>query len=164
MIKNYTVGVSEEVYMGGNNWVKVYPVWIPDDKCVLYVNISDEYTTVTAFDHIRTFGNKTMFDDFDAVTLLAVPNSHWLYDGIKSNKYVGIAANCYIQYMQDVHNANVTVEREGCYAEATDTTFIMEHVLIDGDIFMSEVIGWYHGEPTDEYNEQYGDRSMVAFY
>lgn len=40
------------------------------------------------------------------------------------------------------------------YAESNDMTFIMKETLnIEEDIKTLEVVGFYHGEPNDEYTQ-----------
>ena len=165
MIKNYNIAAEEYVNNGGGNMVMVYTVWLPDEKRMLYVNIDEENTAVTTVDTVRGLSQFDIDEigGYDAVTLLLVYNSHWWHDGINENQYANIAAHCYTHYMQEINNAKVTVERTGCYAEAYDTTFIMEYTYINDYAFSSEVVGWYCGTPTDEYNEQYGDYKMLTF-
>lgn len=162
MVKNYKIVAEEYVNNGGGNMVMVYTVWLPDEKRVLYVNVDEENTTVTTVNHI---GCALDIDDYYAITLLTVDNLHWYHDdGVTTNTYASIAARCYAKYLQDIYGLDVTVIIEGCYAEESDITFIMETICINGDLFLSEVIGWYYGEPTDECNEEYGNRVMTAFY
>ena len=161
MIKNYKIVAEEYVNNGGGNMVMVYTVWLPDEKRELYVNVDEENTTVTTVNHI---GCSLEIDDYCAITLLTVDNFHWYHDGVATNTYASIAARCYAKYLQDVCGLDVTAITEGCYAEASDITFIMDTVYINGELFISEVIGWYYGMPTDEDNDMYGDRNMTAFY
>ena len=161
MIKNYKIAAEEYVNNGGGNMVMVYTVWLPDEKRMLYVNVDEENTTVTTVNHI---GCSLDIYNYEAITLLTVDNFHWYHDGVATNTYVSIAARCYAKYLQDVCGLDVTAITESCYAEASDITFIMDNVYINGELFMSEAIGWYYGVPTDEYNEEFGNRNMVEFY
>ena len=161
MIKNYKIAAEEYVNNGGGNMVMVYTVWLPDEKRELYVNVDEENTIVTTVNHI---GCSLEIDDYCAITLLTIDNFHWYQDGVATNTYASIAARCYAKYLRDVCGLDVTAITEGCYAEASDITFIMDTVYINGELFMSEVIGWYYGMSTDEDNDLYGNRNMAAFY
>ena len=161
MIKNYKIMAEVYVNNGGGNMVMVYTMWLPDEKRMLYVNVDEENTTVTTVNHI---GCSLEIDDYSAITLLTVDNFHWYHDGVATNTYASIAARCYAKYLQDIDRFNVTAITEGCHAEASDITFIMDNVYINGELFMSEVIGWYYGMPADKYNEEFGNRNMTAFY
>ena len=161
MIKNYKIAAEEYVNNGGGNMVMVYTVWLPDEKRELYVNVDEENTTVTTVNHI---GCSLEIDDYCAITLLTVDNYNWYDDSVATNEYASIAARCYAKYMRDVYGLDVTVSTYSCYAEASDITFIMDNVYINGALFTSEVIGWYYGMPTDGNNEKFGNRSMVVFY
>ena len=161
MIKNYKIVAEEYVNNGGGNMVMVYTVWLPDEKRMLYVNVDEENTTVTTVNHI---GCSLEIDDYCAITLLTIDNFHWYRNNVAPNTYASIAARCYAKYLQDICGLEVTTITGGCYAEASDTTFIMDSVYINGELFILEVIGWYCGMPTDEDNDMYGNRNMVAFY
>ena len=161
MIKNYKIVAEEYVNNGGGNMVMVYTVWLPDEKRELYVNVDEENTTVTTVNHI---GHSLEIDDYCAITLLTIDNLRWYRNNVATNAYASIAARCYAKYLQDICGLEVTTITEGCYAEANDITFIMDTVYINGELFIAEVIGWYCGMPTDEYNDIYGNRNMTAFY
>ena len=161
MIKNYKIVAEEYVNNGGGNMVMVYTVWLPDEKRMLYVNVDEENTTVTTVNHI---GCSLEIDDYCAITLLTIDNLRWYRNNVAPNTYASIAARCYAKYLQDICGLEVTTITGGCYAEASDTTFIMDSVYINGELFILEVIGWYCGMPTDEDNDMYGNRNMVAFY
>lgn len=45
-----------------------------------------------------------------------------------------------------------------CYASKDDITFIMEDTYKDGKVILTEVKGFYYGEPEEEATKQfYGD-------
>ena len=136
-------------------------MWLPDEKRELYVNVDEENTTVTTVNHI---GRSLEIDDYCAITLLTIDNFHWYHNNAAPNTYASIAARCYAKYLQDICGLEVTTITGGCYAEASDITFIMDAVYINGELFILEVIGWYCGMPTDEDNDMYGNRNMSAFY
>lgn len=54
-------------------------------------------------------------------------------------------------------------EKYTTYAPDTDTTFIMVDTYIDDEIFSSECVGWYHGEPNEENNEYFTGKLKASF-
>ena len=59
---------------------------------------------------------------------------------------------------------NTTVELIPEYVPDYDHTFIMEATYVSGECISMECVGWYCGEPDDEYIKQYANREMKADY
>ena len=50
------------------------------------------------------------------------------------------------------------------YVPGYDHTFIMKATYVNGECKTMECVGWYCGEPTDEYTKRFANHDMKANY
>lgn len=53
-------------------------------------------------------------------------------------------------------------ELEQFYLSETDTTIIWEYTYEDGELIKEQIVGYYHGKPTEENMKQYAYHGVIG--
>ena len=63
---NYKVISHNYENAGGNCMISVFEVWLPDENRTLFVNVGEDYVSLTTVNHVMS---DVQIDDYDAVTI-----------------------------------------------------------------------------------------------
>ena len=76
--------------------VSVFEVWLPDENRTVFVNVGEEYCTITTVNHIMS---DLEIDDFDKITV-ATLNYKEYGDCTVTNKYFELCRYCLFEYLK----------------------------------------------------------------
>ena len=162
MIRNFKILASNNVYMGGGNYVAVYSVWLQDERRELYVNVDKEYTTISTVNHIAMTDCGLDMFDLEAVTVFVAENDK--FADMKANDYFNIAYYCYLKWLDEYCDIDVCISLYSDYNPRSDKTVIYRYVTIHGELAMADIVGWCFGELTKEDTKLFADVGTVALF
>ena len=61
-------------------------------------------------------------------------------------------------------SVSVTDEVYGTYVPGEDKTVVFHNVYVNGELIVSQLVGWYCGEPDDGATNSYGKSNSTAYY
>ena len=76
--------------------VSVFEVWLPDENRTVFVNVGEEYCTITTVNHIMS---DLEIDDFDKITV-ATLNYNDSDDCTVTNEYFELCRYCLFEYLK----------------------------------------------------------------
>ena len=93
---NYTVISHDYENTGGHCMISVFEVWLPDENRTVFVNVGEEYCTVTTVNHIMS---DLEIDDYDKITVaeLYYKDSD---DCTVTDKYFELCRYCIFEYLK----------------------------------------------------------------
>ena len=59
---------------------------------------------------------------------------------------------------------SITDEVYGAYVPGEDKTVVFHNVYVNGELIVSQLVGWYCGEPDAEATKSYGKSNSTAYY
>jgi hypothetical protein len=96
MDMNYNVISHNYENAGGCCMISVFEVWLPDENRTVFVNVGEEYCTVTTVNHIMS---DLEIDDFDKITIATL--SYRLADyRTVTNEYFELCRYCLFEYLK----------------------------------------------------------------
>ena len=93
---NYQIMNHEYLNTGGHCMVSVFEVWLPDQNRTVFVNVGEEYCTITTVNHIMS---DLEIDDFDKITV-ATLNYGDSDDCTVTNEYFELCRYCLFEYLK----------------------------------------------------------------
>lgn len=93
---NYNVISHNYENTGGHCMISVFEVWLPDENRTVFVNVGEEYCTVTTVNHIMS---DLEIDDFDKITV-ATLNYKASSDSTVTNEYFELCRYCLFEYLK----------------------------------------------------------------
>lgn len=93
---NYQIMNHEYLNTGGHCMISVFEVWLPDENRTVFVNVGEEYCTITTVNHIMS---DIEIDDFDKITV-ATLNYKETDDCTVTNKYFELCRYCLFEYLK----------------------------------------------------------------
>lgn len=93
---NYTIISHDYENTGGNCMISVFEVWLPDENRTVFVNVGEEYCTITTVNHIMS---DLEIDDYDKITV-ATLNYKESDDCTVTDKYFELCRYCLFEYLK----------------------------------------------------------------
>ncbi len=93
---NYNVISHNYLNTGGHCMISVFEVWLPDENRTVFVNVGEEYCTITTVNHIMS---DLEIDDFDKITV-ATLNYKESDDCTVTNEYFELCRYCLFEYLK----------------------------------------------------------------
>lgn len=93
---NYNVISHNYENTGGHCMISVFEVWLPDENRTVFVNVGEEYCTITTVNHIMS---DLEIDDFDKITI-ATLNYKESDDCTVTNEYFELCRYCLFEYLK----------------------------------------------------------------
>ena len=93
---NYIVISHNYVNTGGYCMVSVFEVWLLDENRTVFVNVSDEYCTVTTVNYIM---GDFEIDDYDKITIAILHYKKSDYRTV-TNEYFDLCRYCLFEYLK----------------------------------------------------------------
>ena len=93
---NYTIISHDYENTGGHCMISVFEVWLPDENRTVFVNVGEEYCTITTVNHIMS---DLEIDDYDKITV-ATLNYKESDDCTVTDKYFELCRYCLFEYLK----------------------------------------------------------------
>ena len=93
---NYQVMNHEYLNTGGHCMVSVFEVWLPDENRTVFVNVGEEYCTITTVNHIM---RDLEIDDYDKITVATLYYKE-SDDCTVTDKYFELGRYCLFEYLK----------------------------------------------------------------
>lgn len=93
---NYNVISHNYENTGGHCMISVFEVWLPDENRTVFVNVGEDYCTITTVNHIMS---DLEIDDFDKITV-ATLNYKESDNYTVTNEYFELCRYCLFEYLK----------------------------------------------------------------
>ena len=110
-------------------------------------------------EHIQTI--KTKSDSLDDVT----PAQYGIQDIMTSiiDELLELVSSRHYERQKQIE-CKVTDEVYGTYIPGEDKTAVWHNVYVDGELIVSQLVGWYCGEPDDKTTAEYSKSNNTGYY
>lgn len=93
---NYKVISHDYENTGGHCMISVFEVWLPDENRTVFVNVGEDYCTITTVNHIMS---DIEIDDFDKITIATLSYKE-SDDCTVTNEYFELCRYCLFEYLK----------------------------------------------------------------
>ena len=110
-------------------------------------------------EHIQTIETKS--DSLDDVT----PAQYGIQDIMTAiiDDLLEIVSSRRYKRIKQIES-KVTDEVYGTYIPGEDKTAVWHDVYVDGELIVSQLVGWYCGEPDDKTTAEYSKSNNTGYY